>query len=584
MEVLIVIKLVSYLKPHWKAAVLAPLLMLLEVVMDLLQPTLMARIVDQGVAAGDLGFILRTGGLMVSAALLGVVGGVGCTIFSSFAAQNFAADLRSALYRKVQSLSFANLDQFKIASLVTRLTSDVVQVQNVVLILLRSLVRAPLLCIGGMLMAVVLNPGLAAILLFTVPVLALSLVLVIRKGFPLFRAVQQRLDQVNAVIRENLAGVRVVKAFVRADYENRRFQDANQGLTGISIRASRTMGLLLPIMMLVMNLSIVAVIWFGGIRVDRGGLQVGAVMALINYMTQILFALMMAGFMLVMVSRAKASADRIGEVLAAEPAVRDAALDSRNRTGRIQTGRVEFENVSFRYQKSGETPALREISFTAQPGQTVAILGATGSGKSTLVNLIPRFYDPTEGRIRLDGVDLRDYGLYELRAGIGMVFQESILFTGTILENIRWGRDEANEAEVMAAAEAAQAHEFISRLPDGYQTMLGQRGVNLSGGQKQRLAIARALLRRPRILILDDSTSAVDLATEAKIQVALKKMDGVTCFLIAQRISSVLEADQILVLENGTLIASGTHRQLLDSCGVYQDIYRSQLGEEAVRQ
>ncbi|TCL59232.1 ATP-binding cassette subfamily B protein [Hydrogenispora ethanolica] len=572
-------RLASYLKPYWKAALLAPLLMIVEVVADLLQPTFMARIVDHGIAGGDMGFILRTGALMIGITLIGMAGGVGCTVFASVASQKFSADLRNDLFQKVQSFSFENLDTFKTASLITRLTNDVVQLQNVVLAMLRIMVRAPLMGLGGIILALMINPGLAAILLVIMPLLILALTGVIRKGFPLFNQVQQRLDRVNTVIRENLAGVRVVKAFVRSDYEKRRFGDANEALTAIATKASRLVGLTMPLMFLLMNLGVIAVVWFGGVRVNSGNMQVGQVMAFINYMVQILFSLMMVAFMLMAISRAKASADRILEVLAAEAPIRDPA---RPAAQAIRQGRIDFQNVSFRYRGGGGAAVLRDLDLTVLPGQTTAILGATGSGKSTLVNLIPRFYDVTAGRVLVDGTDVRDYPLEALRQAIGMVLQESVLFSGTILENIRWGRPEASEAEVRAAAEAAQAHEFISQLPDGYGTVLGQRGVNLSGGQKQRLAIARALLRRPAILILDDSTSAVDLRTEARIQQALKAMSGVTCLVIAQRISSVIDADQILVLDDGRIVARGTHRELLQSCALYQDIYQSQLGEEAV--
>jgi ATP-binding cassette subfamily B protein len=572
-------RLASYLKPYWKAALLAPLLMIVEVVADLLQPTFMARIVDHGIAGGDMGFILRTGALMIGITLIGMAGGVGCTVFASVASQKFSADLRNDLFQKVQSFSFENLDTFKTASLITRLTNDVVQLQNVVLAMLRIMVRAPLMGLGGIILALMINPGLAAILLVIMPLLILALTGVIRKGFPLFNQVQQRLDRVNTVIRENLAGVRVVKAFVRSDYEKRRFGDANEALTAIATKASRLVGLTMPLMFLLMNLGVIAVVWFGGVRVNSGNMQVGQVMAFINYMVQILFSLMMVAFMLMAISRAKASADRILEVLAAEAPIRDPA---RPAAQAIRQGRIDFQNVSFRYRGGGGAAVLRDLDLTVLPGQTTAILGATGSGKSTLVNLIPRFYDVTAGRVLVDGTDVRDYPLEALRQAIGMVLQESVLFSGTILENIRWGRPEASEAEVRAAAEAAQAHEFISQLPDGYGTVLGQRGVNLSGGQKQRLAIARALLRRPAILILDDSTSAVDLRTEARIQQALKAMPGVTCLVIAQRISSVIDADQILVLDDGRIVARGTHRELLQSCALYQDIYQSQLGEEAV--
>lgn len=573
-------KLSSYLKPYWKVAVLAPLLMLFQVITELLQPKLMADIIDKGVARGNLHYIVQTGTLMIAIALVGVLGGFGAVTFSSIAAQSFGTDLRSDLYKKIQSLSFTSLDRFKTASLITRLTNDVVQVQSVVLSMLRILVRAPLLSIGGIIMALTIDPGLAVILVVTVPILAASLAFVIRKGFPLFGRVQKGLDRVNTVMRENLTGVRVVKAFVRAKYEINRFEKVNQEYTDISIDASRIVGIIMPVMNMVLNLSIIAVIWFGGIRVNYGRMQVGQVMAFINYMTQILFSLMLVGFMLMNVSRAKVSADRIREVLNTETEIIDREKPSE---GPIQKGLVEFKNVAFRYAGAGGEPVLRNISFTAYPGERVAILGATGAGKSTLVNLIPRFYDATEGQILIDGVDVRDYKLNILRSGIGMVLQESLLFSGTVGENIRWGAPMATDEEMVAAARAAQAHDFIMKLPEGYDTVIGQRGVNLSGGQKQRVSIARTLIKKPPILILDDSTSAVDVATEARLQDALKEiMQSATSIVIAQRISTVLEADKILVMEDGRIVDVGNHRELMAKSPLYQEIYHSQLGREVI--
>lgn len=572
-------KIASYLKPYWKSAYLAPLLMVIEVVCDLFQPTLMAKIVDQGIMPGNLQLIIQTGLLMVGIALVGLAGGAGCTVFASQVALRFAADLRQDLFRRTQSFSFENLDRFTTGSLITRLTNDVIQLQNLVLMMLRVMVRAPLLCLGGISLAVAINPGLAMIILVILPFLAVTLAYVIRKAIPLFGSVQRHLDRVNTVIRENLTGIRVVKAFVRSDYENEQFGIANDQLTATGVKAARLVGLTMPLMFLIMNFGMIAVAWFGGIRVNSGNMQVGQVMAFINYMTQILFSLMMVTFLLMNISRAKASADRIQELLQVEPTLRQ--LSQPKTVPRIRGG-IDFENITFRYHGTSGPPMLRRINFSVLPGQTVAILGATGSGKTTLINLIPRFYDPDKGRVLIDGVDVREYSTDALRQQIGMVMQEPRLFTGTVMENLRWGRPEATEAEVIAAAQATQAHQFISRLAEGYQTPLSQRGVNLSGGQKQRLAIARALVRQPAILILDDSTSAVDLSTEARIQAALKSLPQVTCLLIAQRICSVMAADRILVLENGEIVSSGTHEELLRSSAVYQDIYQSQCGEEAL--
>ncbi|NEZ40366.1 ABC transporter ATP-binding protein [Paenibacillus alvei] len=598
-------KLFAYVLPYRNAALCAMLLMLVEVMCDLMQPTLMSHIVDYGVANQDMGYIARTGLMMVGIALVGIAGGMGCVYFASTASQHVGADIRLDMFKNIQTFSFDKLDQFHTSSLITRLTNDVVQVQNVVLMMLRMLTRFPLLFIGGIGMAFALNAQMALIFLMTVPLLLGALILIFRKGIPLFKHVQTRLDKLNGIIRENLAGVRVIKAFVRSDYEKERFQEKNEDLAEITVRAARVMALMMPVMMLVMNFSIVAVLWFGGMKVDGGSMQVGEVIAFTNYMMQILFALMMVGMMLMTLSRAKVSADRIAEVLNTKTDianniadnVADASysradsctdgeacnLEDRSSTHSASRGELSFDNVSFGYAGGGGQMVLQQISFTAQPGERIAILGSTGAGKSTLVNLIPRFYDVTEGRILLDGTDIRHIPLRYLRQQVGMVLQESILFSGTIWDNIRWGQADAAEEEVHAAAEAAQATEFIHKLPDGYDTLIGQRGVNLSGGQKQRLSIARALLKRPAILILDDSTSAVDTGTEARMQKAFREqLTGTTCFIVAQRISSVLDADRIIVLDDGCIVGIGNHGDLMENCDVYQDIYRSQVGEEAV--
>jgi ATP-binding cassette, subfamily B, multidrug efflux pump len=573
------VKLTRYLKPYWKEAVLAPLLMVVEVVSDLLQPTFLARIVDTGVATGDVAYILTCGLEMVGIVCIGALGGIGCNIFASRASMNYAADLRRDAYRRVQALSFERQDTFATSSLVTRLTNDVVQLQSLVQMLLRSLVRSPLLFIGGIAMAVTLNPRLSLTLVVILPLLIVVTLFIVRRGFPLFTAVQERLDRVNAVMEENLAGVRVVKAFVRAPREQERFAGANTGLRDATVHALRTLALAFPSMMLIMNLGTVAVIWFGGVQVHTEHAGVGQLLAFINYLIQIMSSLTMVAFTLMSISRATASAKRLREVLDAPVDISGAPGAA---AGRVLRGRVVFENAGFHYRSAAGEPVIRGVSLTAEPGQTVAILGSTGSGKSTLVSLIGRFHDATAGRVLVDDRDVRDYRLEDLRGSIGMVLQDSTLFTGTIRENIRWGREDAAEEQIVEAARAAQAHDFISRFPDGYDTVLGQGGVNLSGGQKQRLSIARALVRRPAILILDDSTSAVDMGTEARIQAALRSGAWrCTVFIIAQRISSVMDADSIVVLEDGRVDAIGTHAELLKAGGVYREICDSQLGEEA---
>ncbi|MGI6677647.1 MAG: ABC transporter ATP-binding protein [Dehalobacterium sp.] len=571
------LQLMRYLKPYWKTALAAPLLMMVEVVSELLLPILMARIVDEGIALGNIPLIVQTGLIMIGVTIVGMLGGFGCSAFSSISAQNFGADLRLNVFRKVQSFSFTELDYFDTGSLITRLTNDVGQVQVFVMMLLRVMIKAPLLFTGGIIMTILVNPGLAKILFGAVPFLTVILFYVIKKGIPLYAAVQKALDRVNGVVRENLAGIRVVKAFVREDFEKKRFNQSNQQLVDSGVRAARVMGLIMPSVTLILNLSVLAVLWFGGIQVNQGNMQVGEVMAFINYMSQILFSLMMAGFILMMISRAKVSGDRIQEILSREPSIQNTLGETP--VAPIEQGRIDFENVYFRYPQGSGEPVLKDLTFTVFPGERVAILGSTGSGKSSLIHLISRFYDVTSGRVLIDGRDVRSIQLHVLRQGIALVPQKSLLFSGTVWENIRWGKAEADDNEVIAAAQMAQAHDFIQSLPHEYDTVLGQRGVNLSGGQKQRIAIARALIKKAPILILDDSTSAVDVTTERLIQEGMKKgLPGITCLIIAQRISSVMDADKIMVLEDGELVATGSHEKLLRCCPVYQDIYDSQIG------
>ncbi|MFD1957847.1 ABC transporter ATP-binding protein [Paenibacillus thailandensis] len=572
------IRLTRYLRPHWVAAVLAPLLMLVEVAMDLLQPILMASIVDDGVMKSDLAHIRNTGLLMLGAAAAGLAGGIGCAIFSSVASQRFGADLRRDLFRKVQKFSFRNLDELRTGSLITRLTNDIVQLQTMVQMLLRVFIRSPFLAVGSIVMAIVISPKLAFVLAIAVPLLFAVMYVLIRATLPLFSTVQRKLDKVNTVLQENFAGIRVSKAFVRAAYENNRFGKANEDYTQVSVKAQRIVAINMPVLTLILNASIVAVLWFGGKDAVQGSFEIGSLVAFINYVTQVLFSVSSVAMLLVRFSTAKVSADRILEVMHTEPEIADSP---EARTDAYRAGEVTFDRVTFSYSGDPRDAVLSDIRFTARPGQTVAIIGATGSGKSSLVGLIPRLYDVTAGRVLIDGTDVRDYELDSLRRRIGIVLQETILFTGTIRDNIRYGRPDAGDEEVIAAAKAAEAHSFIAAMPDGYETKLGQRGVNLSGGQKQRIAIARALLLQPSILILDDSTSAVDMGTESRIRAALAKlMKGATTFLIAQRISSVMDADHILVLDEGRIVGAGTHDALMASCEPYREIYCSQLGKE----
>ncbi len=570
------LRLGRFLRPYWRWAALAPLLMMLEVAMDLMQPRLVQRIVDEGIAALDLPLVLQTGLVMIGLAMIGAVGGISNGFFAVKTVQAFGADLREALFRHVQSLSFANLDEFGTGQLITRLTNDVTQVQQAILISLRILIRSPLLMIGSLAMAIVTSPQLAFLPFALMPFLAIAVVWVIKVATPMYTRVQERLDALNGVMQENLAGVRVVKAFVRQRHERARFGGVNDRLTGQTIHVARTVAVMLPVMMLTMNAGIVGVIWFGGTYVVRGDMHVGQIIAFVNYLMTTLFSVMMVSQLVIQVARALASAERIDQILASAPRVQ-------NRTDAPRAaprGCVSFQDVTFGYASDGGDPVLKHVSFDAEPGQTVALLGMTGSGKSSLVQLVPRFYDVTGGRVLVDQVDVRDVDHAALRRSIGIALQETILFSGTIRDNIRYGRPAATDAEVIAAAQAAQAHDFILSFPNSYDTVLGQRGVNLSGGQKQRLAIARALLIDPAILILDDSTSAVDVETETRIQAALAAARRErTTILIAQRISTVLNADKILVLDDGQIVAQGTHAELVGSSPIYREIYESQLGD-----
>lgn len=563
----------GFLRPYWKEALLAPLLMVLEVAMDLAQPRFLERIVDVGIAQMDLQVVFSTGLTMLAVAVIGVGGGVGCGIFAVRAAHKAGADVRSAIFRKIQSLSFGNLDRLSTGKLITRLTNDVVQIQEVIMILLRIMVRAPFMLIGSIVMAVITSPRLSLVFLVVIPVLVAVLVVMIRRGQDVFARVQSRLDDVNTVAQENLAGVRVVKAFVRGDHEKKRFATANEGLAMDTTKAMRLMAIIMPANMLVLNLGIVAVLWFGGVGVTIGATTVGEIMAVSNYLLRTLFSVMMVGMLMVRLARALASANRVNEVLREEPDILMPADPVRPQDPR---GRVVFDHVSFAY--NGE-PVLQDVSFRVEPGETVAILGATGSGKSTLVQLIPRFYDVSAGRVLVDGTDVREMDPDYLRGQVVMALQDTVLFSGSIADNVRFGREDASDDEVHAVASTAQVAEFASRFPDGYDTKVGQRGVGLSGGQKQRVAIARALVARPSVLILDDCTSAVDVQTEAKIHGSLAEREQVTTFVVAQRISTILSADRILLLHDGRLVGEGTHTELMESSSIYREIYDSQLGK-----
>jgi ATP-binding cassette subfamily B protein len=572
----------KYTKPYRKEIVLAVILLGLVVVADLSIPRLIQVIIDEGVANRDMDKIISTSLLMIGASILSALFMVGNTIFSVRAARSTEADIREALFKKIQTFSFGNLDDFTTGQLLTRLSSDLNQVQMFLTMLLRMFTRAPLMFIGSISIMILTNFELSKIMFVLIPATTLLVYLFISKVQPYFALVQEKLEYLNQVMQENLVGIRVVKAFVRRDYENERFEDANNQLYETQLSFTQLLSIFFPIVMVLMNMGSVAIIYFGGLQVFVGTTSVGTIMAFVNYVFSTMFPVMMLAMMAGQISSASASAERIMQVLDSEPDVQD--KPNAIKLSEIK-GKVVFNDVEFSYADDGGDPVLRDISFTAEPGETVAILGSTGSGKSSLINLIPRFYDVTKGQITLDGNDVRDIDMESLRSYIGISLQDVALFSGTIRENIRYGRPDAPQEDVEKAAKAAQAHEFIMGFPNGYDTLVGERGTNLSGGQKQRLAIARALLIKPKILILDDSTSAVDIETEIKIEEALEKqLAGATRFVIAQRISTVLNADKILVLDEGKIVAEGKHSELMDTSPIYKEIYDSQLGNGGVPQ
>ena len=570
------IKLLKYLKKSWFYALLAPIFMMLEATMDLYQPTLMADIIDVGVANGDINYVLSVGMKMLVFSLLGMFGGVMCSFFSAMASSSFAAELRKNLFSKIQKFSFAEIDKLKTSSLITRVTNDVTQLQHMVLMALRVMVRSPLLFIGGVIMAIRLSPSLSTVFLFMIPAIVITIIYVISKSFPLFSVLQKNIDRVNTVMRENLLGVRVIKAFVGHRQERDRFKKANDDLKNISIKSQMITILMWPVVSIIMQFAVVAVLWFGGKLFTVGGIKTGEIMAFINYLTQIMFSLTMSVMLFINFSRAKVSADRINEIFNTYPSVKDSE-NAQDFCGYD----VEFKNVCFRYHKSSPW-VLDDVSFNVNAGETVGIIGATGSAKSTLAMLIPRLYDATKGEILIGGKNVRELKTTQLRENISVVLQESILFSGTIEDNLKQGKEDATLDEMTIALDIAQASEFVNTLPGGIKYPVEQRGKGFSGGQKQRLSIARSLIRKPKILILDDASSALDMETEAKLQTALKEnISDCTTFIIAQRISGVMYCDKILVLDNGKISGIGTHSQLIENNEIYRSIVISQLGEEA---
>lgn len=573
----------KYITPYLSAFVIGPLMMLTEVAGEVMLPKFMSMIINNGVASRNVAYIGKMGTLMVLTVLFMAVGGILGAYFSAKASISFTSDMRNDLFRKVQQFSFENIDGYSAGSLVTRLTNDVQQVQNVLMMGLRMALRAPGMFLGALIMAFMMNRQLAVIILIVIPLLLAAIILILKTAFPRFGEMQRRLDRLNSGIQESLTNVRVVKSFVREAHEIEKFSRLNRDLKESSLRALRIVITTMPVMMFAMNVTTLAVVWYGGNIIIAGKMPVGDLTAFTTYIVQILMSLMMLSMVFLQSSRASASMKRINEIFDTEIGLNDD--NAKNKDKKVTEGRVEFKNVSFGY--SGENGrkdlVLEGISFTAEPGQTIGIIGSTGSGKTSLVQLIPRLYDVTGGEVLVDGVNVKEYSLKHLREGVGMVLQKNILFSGTIEENLRWGNEDAPMEDVIRFSESAQADPFVKTFKNGYGTEMGQGGVNVSGGQKQRLCIARALLKRPKILILDDSTSAVDTATEAKIRESLyHDLKDTTKIIIAQRISSVQEADQILVLEDGKIIGHGTHEELLKTCETYSEIYTTQIGNQSI--
>lgn len=568
------VKLSKYLKPYVLFAVLTPLSMVGEVLGDLLQPKLMSKIVDDGVLGQDMNLIIRTGLLMLLVLIGGGACGIAASAFGGIASQSFSRDLRVDVFKRVMGLSFEQTDKFTTGSLVTRLTADITAIQQMVDFMLRMLVRDSLLFFGGIIMMLTLNVRFGIIILCALPVEIIMMIVILKKANPYYSIVAKRLDSVNSVVQENVTGARVVKAYVREDTEEKRFDDANISLMESNLRVQTLMAILQPLLMIILNLSVIAVIVIGGWQVQAQAMKVGEVMAAITYLTQVLHGVMMMSMMFQTLAKASASANRLREVLETDPVIKSGSVSLSDKTG----GTVSFKNVSFSYPETKGRPVISDLTLDIKSGESVAILGATGSGKSSLVNLIPRFYDCTAGEVLVDGVNVKDCKLDELRKKVGIVLQKSELFSGTVEDNIKWGDKNATHEEVISAAQAAQADEFIQKIPAGYDGIIAEKGASLSGGQKQRLSISRAVLKKPEILILDDSTSALDLGTEAKLRAEIDhKMNGTTLIIIAQRIQSVKSCDRIAVLDHGKLCACDTHENLLKTCEVYQDIYASQV-------
>ncbi|MES9739694.1 ABC transporter ATP-binding protein [Peribacillus frigoritolerans] len=571
-------KLSSFLKPYWLLIILALSLMIVELGVELLQPLFIAKIIDDGILQKDLSVVIKWGSVMVGLSVFSFLGGIVNSFTASHVSQSFGHDVRTSLFGKIQAFSFANLNNIPTSSLITRMTNDVTQLQNTVFMGLRIMARAPLIVIGGAIMAIAVDLKLSLVLVISIPVLVFFLGWVMKRAAKLFKLVQKKLDNVNGVMRENLIGMRLIKAFLRKEHEIGRFDDANEELKRKTVSSLRLIETTMPVLMLVMNVAILIILWLGSEFITTGDIQVGEVVAIVNYATRIAASLSVFSWLIMVISRAKASAERVTEIFETPIDIDEGKAESKS--GTVNGGGIKFLDVSFRYPGT-ETPILKNLTFSIDPGESLAIMGATGSGKTSLFQLIPRLYEVERGSIQIDGQDLKDIPLNSLRNRIGYVPQEALLFTGTIKNNVSWGKEGASMEEIMAAAMHAQVHETVMKLPKQYETQLGQKGVNLSGGQKQRLSIARALVRKPKILLLDDSTSALDLKTESKLLAALKDYTCTT-LIITQKISTAMEADKILLLESGQVLALGKHQDLMQTSDLYRKIVRSQFGEEGI--
>ncbi|GGG02940.1 ABC transporter ATP-binding protein [Paenibacillus aceti] len=583
-------RLAVFLKPYKKESILGPFFKLVEAILELLLPTIVALIVNHGIGNNDIDYVWRMGGLMVVMSLLGFGSSLICQYYAARASQGFGTTLRNTLFSHISTLSYAEIDRLGTPSLINRITNDVNQMQIAVAMLIRLVIRAPFICIGAIIMAMLLDFRLSLVLLAATPIFGIILFFIIAKSAPLYRLYQNKLDRIAQVLSENLTGVRVIRAFAKRQAEKERFRAASDDITATAIRVGRVSALLSPVTTLVVNGAIIAILWVGGFHINEGILSTGEIIAFINYVTQILLALIVVSNLIILFTKAASSAARINEVLDTVPSIADPEPAKRQQQVSPAVAEeqkypaIVFDHVSFGYSTTGE-PALSDISVEIARGETVGIIGGTGSGKSTFVNLIPRFYDVTSGRIWVDGIDVRDYRLQELRGRIGIVPQKALLFTGTIADNIRWGDEQATDEEVRRAAVIAQADEFISKMPEGYNTQISRGGLNLSGGQKQRLTIARAVVADPDILILDDSSSALDFATDAALRRSIRESSqGMTVLLVSQRVSTVQQADKIIVFEDGRIAGIGTDAELKRDCSVYQEICRSQLSNEEAMQ